>query len=185
MTLGELKNIVLHLLDENNKSDITKRFNSFFNIGQLEIATTCGFIIKTHFIANNEGTYVYEMPKDFYIAQGIYVKDSNGFYVKTNDFIWQGEKELVLHKKGEYKILYKAYPVAITNETTDDFEFEIPLIAQNALPFYVAAQICATDERDKYVGFLQQYQHKLVNLMEVGLMKTRAVLNMGSAVYGI
>ncbi|MEF9983940.1 MAG: hypothetical protein RR710_05295 [Oscillospiraceae bacterium] len=185
MTLGELKTTVLKLLDEKARADILERFNNFFNIGQLEIATTCGFIIKNFNIEHLGGTKLYDMPQDFYIAQGIYLIGEKGNLINTNDFIWQGEKRLALTKKGNYQVVYKAYPKAITDETKDDFNFEIPLIAQHALPFYVAAQVCATDERDKYVGFLQQYQSKLVNLMEIGRTKTRINIDLRGAVYGI
>lgn len=185
MTLGELKKTVFKLLDEKERKDISDRLNSFFHIGQMEIATTCGFIIKETQIENNDTSEIYEMPQDFYIAQGVFMKTNNNTFVKTNDFIWQGENKIELLKNGIYRIVYKAYPQPINDITTDDFSFELPIVAQNALPFYVAAQICATDERDKYVGFLQQYQNKLLNLMEIARMKTKINMNMRGAVYGI
>ncbi len=167
MTLGEAKEKTLKILDELENStsalDYQQKFNSFFDMGQREIARVKQ-IIHIFPLENQkaEGDWCfYDMPEDFREFIGIVSKTSSDF----KNYRWLGRTLLI--PKGEEAgliVQYFAYPAKIDDNTEDTYSFDIDEEAQEALPFYVAAQ-CVIKEYDLryYDNYMAKYQNILAN----------------------
>lgn len=102
----------------------------------------------------------YQMPQDFYKIEKI-TKDGN----IVNGYYWENPKLLRLnyYDNGEYLVQYQAYPTSIDEDTPDEYEFEVDIEAQEALPYYVAAYCVVTEDQQYYVNFLTEFRSKLSN----------------------
>lgn len=163
MTLGEGKKKVLMLIDEYSSGgqltvdeDIDRKMAAFFDQAQKQISRSKR-IIKIHKIERQDGITEYEMPKNFISVQRIW---RNG--VETMQFVWKAGK-LVIPKdvRGEIEVEYSAYPETITEDTPDDYEFEVAPDAAECMPYFVAAQQLVVDLVVDYGALLQLYQTAL------------------------
>ncbi|MCK9218286.1 MAG: hypothetical protein M0P77_10290 [Firmicutes bacterium] len=123
----------------------------------------------------------YFMPDDFYQLNKV-VFDGNWreskTYHTTADFFWEQRNVIALnyYNVGAYSIFYFAYPKSIDDDTLDDYELEIDMEAQEAIPYYVAAHVLM-DETSLYTTLLAMYNNKLANLDDRTANAPKAVEN--------
>jgi len=173
MTLSQIKELAVKLIDEysNNANitddeDIRLKLNGLCNLGQIELSLikkikkTYEFVINE--VAETEFRTI-ELPED-------YMEENKLRYYTTNNTLlnyYVQDNKLKIHKDclGNFEFEYFAKPQEITNETDDDYELEIDLIAQQVLPYYVASDVLKSDVSANYTAFEAKYNAKLEILM--------------------
>ena len=110
------------------------------------------------------------LAEDFYMIdpQGIYYEGAYQKYLQTSDFYQEGTKTLVLDRDmiGNFTIYYRAYPVQITAETTDDYELPIDPEVYVLLPLYMASQLYKDDDNGIATAYRNEFEvgfDRLVN----------------------
>ncbi|MEI6101986.1 MAG: hypothetical protein WCP73_09120 [Eubacteriales bacterium] len=106
------------------------------------------------------------------MPDGIYkvlkITKNDGTNEQLKNFYWEGIKTLRLDYSvtGDYTLEYAAYPTVIATNTPDSYEFEITADAQEAMPYFVAAN-CVINNNDQrpYADLLSQYQAKAASLV--------------------
>ena len=173
MTLSQIKELAVKLIDEysNNANltddeDIRLKLNGLCNLGQIELSLIKK-IRKTYtFSIDEEGETEYitkTLPEDYMEENRLRYYSSNGallrYYIQDN--------KLKIHKDclGDFEFEYFAKPTEIDEDTSDDYELEIDLIAQQVLPYYVASDILKSDVSANYTAFEAKYNNKLEILM--------------------
>lgn len=66
---------------------------------------------------------------------------------------------------GKFELEYYAIPEEITEDNAEDYEFELDLDAQMALPYYVASSVLMSDVSANYTAFEAKYNAKIEQLM--------------------
>jgi hypothetical protein len=109
----------------------------------------------------------YELPDDYMEFDKILRwYDDRQYQPLTGDYRLTGKKTIEINwfLTGQFDIHYFKLPSVIDDNTSDDYEFEIDLQAQNLIPYYMAAHV-GFDEKQTVSTFLQnQYENKLANL---------------------
>ena len=107
---------------------------------------------------------------DFYMIdpQGIYFEGAYQKYLQTSDFYQEGTKTLVLDRDmiGSFTIYYRAYPVHLTMDTTDDYELPIDPEVYTLLPLYMASQLYKDDDNGIATAYRNEFEvgfERLVN----------------------
>ncbi len=141
MTLAQAKQIVRFLLDAEVYFQYEHKMNAFFDLGQKRIACTTDFLPTEQVVEQaQDGVLVLtELDARFYRLQ----KVEGGTFEKLS-------ATKIRLPKGRYRIVYDRYPTAIDETTPDSHRFEISEFAQTALPYYVAAQITASEHDLRY-----------------------------------
>lgn len=173
MILSQIKELAVKLIDEysNNANitddeDIRLKLNGLCNLGQIELSLikkikkTYEFVIDE--VAETEFRTI-ELPED-------YMEENKLRYYTTNNTLlnyYVQDNKLKIHKDclGNFEFEYYAKPTEITEETDDNYELEIDLIAQQVLPYYVASDILKSDVSANYTAFEAKYNAKLEILM--------------------
>ena len=163
MTLLEIKKKVLQLIEEispdnanlTDDPDIKAKLNSVINMVQFELARMKkipAYVSR----AVNEGEVVDMNTLDnFYQLRLIRF---TGSYELIEDMA-------VFLEDGTADIYYYKYPVAITDETPDTYEFELSLDALEILPFGVAGDLLKSDVSAQYGAvYSQRYESMLQRL---------------------
>lgn len=120
-------------------------------------------------IPNYERYVLYTMPDDFYQLNKVILKGNianSQPYENTCDFFWEKKNIIAIgyYNVAEYSIEYFAYPSDITTATDNDYEFEIDTDAQEALPYYAAAQLMLKEDNNVGDRLLAMYNNILANL---------------------
>lgn len=159
MTLSEAKQRIYDLTDLVPTDDEADKFNNFFDEAQKDIAKYIP-IVKTVSITVADNTYTNTI-LDFLKLRCFYDSD-----YKRVGFKQVGTNVYRFDNDGTYTMEYCAMPTTISSATLDTYAFEIPTIAHDLLPYYVAAKVMDIDsDLAKYNLFMGQYQGKLQNLI--------------------
>ena len=147
MTLGEGKRKVYMLLDEYSSggeitqdADIENKMADFFDMAQKDLSRVCR-ITHTHTIERAEGQTEYDMPADFVQLKNVW-RDGKIY----RGYQWKAGKIVIpLQETATVELEYYAIPETVNGDTEDEFEFEIPDDAAQAMCYYVAAQQLLVD----------------------------------------
>ena len=108
----------------------------------------------------------YQMPSDFMELQKVIQTTESRQYREVIDYYWEGKRTFVANyfHNGQFDIHYYKYPETITNTTQDDYEFEVDIEAQEAIPFFMAARSIMDENQTMGIQLLNEYQVKLSRL---------------------
>ena len=147
MTLGEARAKALKLMDEYSSRgnrvtdrDLELKMNSLFDTAQKQVSQLKR-IIRRYELPLEEGVREYPMPEDFGALRRVWADGE----VKTVGRWFGPLLELPEGEKRKIAVEYYAYPADITDETPDDYIFEVARDAQECMPYWVAAQPCLAD----------------------------------------
>ena len=160
MTLLEGKTKVYKLLDEYGMGDgvdeeLAAKMNDFFDTAQKDLSKISK-IIKT---VELQGPGRQEMPADFLAVHRIW-KDGRNVTRKCS---WRGGR-LMLETGERVELDYFALPAAITEDTEDEYVFELREDACEAMPFYVAGMVLASDLVQDGSVFFELYEKAKVHI---------------------
>ena len=145
MTVAEANRIVMRLVGEDDFHHVGDILKTYYAVAQRQIATTVCPIEKSMPLFAGEKVI---LPDEFYR-----IKRINCDYEKYGRTIIAAE---------DTKLIYYAYPADVVS---DEDEFEIDPEAQNALPFYAAAQLVLSDsDMRRYTVFMDSYNFILSNI---------------------
>ena len=173
MYLKDLKNIAMQLIDEYSETksptedeDIKSKLNGLFNTALFEVAQIKKILKVYQFSINEEADTEYKsigLPDDFMEEKRLRYFSSNNSILK---YYIQKDK-LKVHKSclGRFELEYYAIPEEITEDNQDDYEFELDMDAQMALPYYVASSVLMSDVSANYTAFEAKYNAKVEQLM--------------------
>lgn len=167
MTFGEGKNKVYKLLDEYSSGgevevdeDIEKKMADLFDIAQKRIARIERITaVKT--INRKDGQTEYKMPETFSGLRRVW-RDGK----PTKRYRWKNGKLVIPTNDTATTIEVEFYktPETITDETGEDYEFEVSEDAAQLMPFYVAAQNLFADLMIDYTPYLNEWEKGLAEL---------------------
>ena len=162
MTLLEIKKKVLQLIEEisdnanlTDDPDIKAKLNSVINMVQFELARM-----------KKIPAFVQREVK---AGEVVDMNTLDSFY-QLRLIRFDGEYDLmdnlaVFLEDGKADIYYYRYPVAITDDTPDTYEFELSLDALEILPFGVAGDLLKSDVSAQYGAiYSQRYETMLQRL---------------------
>ena len=162
MTLLEIKKKVLQLIEEisdnanlTDDPDIKAKLNSVINMVQFELARM-----------KKIPAFVQREVK---AGEVVDMNTLDNFY-QLRLIRFTGDYDLmdnlaVFLEDGTADIYYYKYPVAITDETPDTYEFELSLDALEILPFGVAGDLLKSDVSAQYGAvYSQRYESMLQRL---------------------
>lgn len=160
MTIGDAKRKVYKLLDEYGAGDavdedLEEKMNDFFDIAQKDVAKISK-IVRTIELSG-EGRHA--MPKDFVAVHRIWKGGKN----VTRHSTWRAGT-LVLEKNETVELDYFATPQTITDETGDEWEFEVAEDACEAMPFYVAGMVLSSDLVQDGQIYFELYERAKLNI---------------------
>lgn len=173
MYLKELKNIAMQLIDEYSESkkptedeEIKQKLNGLFNTALFEVAQIKKIEKVFEFEIKEEIEDEYNsisLPDDFEQEKMLRYFSSNNSLLR---YYVQKDK-IKIHKSclGKFELEYYAIPEEITEDNADDYEFELDLDAQMALPYYVASSVLMGDVSANYTAFEAKYNAKIEQLM--------------------
>lgn len=173
MYLKELKNIAMQLIDEYSESkkptedeEIKQKLNGLFNTALFEVAQIKKIEKVFEFEIKEEIEDEYNsisLPDDFEQEKMLRYFSSNNSLLR---YYVQKDK-IKIHKSclGKFELEYYAIPEEITEDNADDYEFELDLDAQMALPYYVASSVLMSDVSANYTAFEAKYNAKIEQLM--------------------
>lgn len=162
MTLLEIKKKTLQLIEEiseneglTNDPDIKAKLNSVINQIQFELARM----------------------KKISAVQTVEVMDADIFDMNTLQNFYQlrllrfegayeiVENMVVFNGSGNATFYYYKFPEIITDETPDDYEFELPADALEIMPYGVAGDLLKSDVSTEYGAvYTQRYETMLQRL---------------------
>lgn len=173
MYLNELKDIAMQLIDEyspNKKptedEEIKQKLNGLFNTALFEVCQIKKiekvYEFRIEEIASDEYKTIY-LPDDFSEEKILRYYSSNNSILK---YYIQKDK-LKIHKNclGKFELEYYTMPEAIDEDNAEDYEFELDMDAQMALPYYVASSVLMSDVSANYTAFEAKYNAKIEQLM--------------------
>lgn len=154
MTLGKAKEKLNQILDDNKpKADFSSKLNSFFDMGQKEIALYYP-IFRTKKYKDGD---IPTLPFDCFSAVQVF---SDGAFTH-----FTVEDGAIIGATTPFTLRYKARVEDITQETPDSYELETQEEAIIALLYFVAAQSLTMEHDQRFFqSFYAQYQGKLQNL---------------------
>ena len=173
MYLKDLKNIAMQLIDEYSETksptedeDIKSKLNGLFNTALFEVAQIKKILKVYQFSIKEEVETEYKaigLPDDFMEEKRLRYFSSNNSILR---YYIQKDK-LKVHKSclGTFELEYYAIPEEITEDNQDDYEFELDMDAQMALPYYVASSVLMSDVSANYTAFEAKYNAKVEQLM--------------------
>lgn len=108
----------------------------------------------------------YEMPSDFMELNKVIQQTDPRNYKEMIAYYWEGKRTFVLnyYETGSFDIHYYRYPTTIDATTADDYEFEVDIEAQEAIPFFLASHAIIDENQTMGIQLLNEYQVKLSRL---------------------
>ncbi len=163
MTLEEMKQKVYAMIEEysdeaddlTEDEDLATKMNGVINQIQNEVARLKK-IPANKTMAVNEGdeTTLSKIDSNMYQLYNIRGVD----YDTMNDLI-------IFNESGTAKIYYFKYPTQITNDTPDDFKFELSRDVLEIMPYGVAGDLLKSDVSSQYGAvYTARYQQLLSEL---------------------
>lgn len=160
MTVAQANKIVRALIGEDDFCQIKDVIASYYSIAQRQIATTVCPIIRGAFVECGKKV---PLPSDLYRLKSVPAS-----YTKEDGHI-------TIEGEGKVYIIYYAYPAPIPDDCEGTTAFEVDAEAQNALPFYAAAQtVLADSDMRRYYAYMDSYNNILSN---IAAANKHAVLN--------
>lgn len=165
MTLLEMKKKVLQLIEEIDDSkeltsdpDIAAKLNSVINQVQFELARMKKIpACETVEFKASEPFDLFTL-KDFYQLMTLRVKNDKAECEMFNNTILASDD-------CEALVFYYKYPTVITDDTTDDYKFELSRDALEIMPYGVAADLLKSDVSTNYGSvYSQRYETMLQRL---------------------
>ncbi len=168
MTFKEAKTRTLKLMDEyipeiQNTQDeyIISKLAMAIDMAQKELCKIKRPVkrVSLESLLNSENKYI--MPNDFISIRRVW---QNG---KSKNIGFCINKEFMLNKNTDSKdvvIEYFCFPKSIDDSTDDDYEFEIQLDLQEAIPFYAAIVIGASDINIDVSQIQNIYNHIILGI---------------------
>lgn len=176
MTLLEGKTKVLKLLDEYGagvgaEEELELRMADFFDIAQKRMAQIRR-IPALWELERKTGVTDYDMPEDFLTLRQIY---RGGRPYKGYE--WRGGKLVVPENERERIVVeYCRMPATISEETPDDYVFEVSEEAALCMPFFVAGQCLISDLLQDGSAFMEIYERMVSELGGSGNGRGRMVI---------
>lgn len=173
MYLKDLKNIAMQLIDEYSESkeptedeEIKQKLNGLFNTALFEVAQIKKiekvFEFKNEEVVDEEYKSI-GLPDDFMQEKKLRYFTTNNNNLKY--YIQKDKLKIYKNCLGKFELEYYAIPEEITEDNADDYEFELDLDAQMALPYYVASSVLMSDVSANYTAFEAKYNAKIEQLM--------------------
>lgn len=173
MYLKDLKNIAMQLIDEYSESkeptedeEIKQKLNGLFNTALFEVAEIKKiekvFEFKNNEVVDEEYKSI-GLPDDFMQEKKLRYFSTNNNNLKY--YIQKDKLKIYKNCLGKFELEYYAIPEEITEDNADDYEFELDLDAQMALPYYVASSVLMSDVSANYTAFEAKYNAKIEQLM--------------------
>ena len=163
MTLGDIKKMALSLIEEINPKneyltdddDIKAKLNQVCNAIQIDLAQVKKICKKFEFERTSDITDIV-LPSDFYQLNKI--KEVLEYEIIGNTLFFYDDYE------GKVTMFYYAFPTIITDDTSNDYELEIDLDAQMAMPYGIASDVLKADISSDYSIYEAKYQNMKANL---------------------
>ena len=173
MYLKDLKNIAMQLIDEYSESkeptedeEIKQKLNGLFNTALFEVAEIKKiekvFEFKNEEVVDEEYKSI-GLPDDFMQEKKLRYFSTNNHNLKY--YIQKDNLKIYKTCLGKFELEYYAIPEEITEDNAEDYEFELDLDAQMALPYYVASSVLMSDVSANYTAFEAKYNAKIEQLM--------------------
>lgn len=173
MYLNDLKNIAMQLIDEysgdkkpTEDEEIKQKLNGLFNTALFEVAEIKKiekvFEFKNEEVVDDEYKSI-GLPDDFMQEKKLRYFTTNGNNLKY--YIQKDKLKIYKNCLGKFELEYYAIPEEITEDNAEDYEFELDLDAQMALPYYVASSVLMSDVSANYTAFEAKYNAKIEQLM--------------------
>lgn len=173
MYLNDLKNIAMQLIDEysgdkkpTEDEEIKQKLNGLFNTALFEVAEIKKiekvFEFKNEEVVDDEYKSI-GLPDDFMQEKKLRYFTINGNNLKY--YIQKDKLKIYKNCLGKFELEYYAIPEEITEDNAEDYEFELDLDAQMALPYYVASSVLMSDVSANYTAFEAKYNAKIEQLM--------------------
>ena len=169
MTLLDIKKKVLKLIEEiddtqealTNDPDIAEKLNGVINSVMFELVRMRKIATSaTESVADGQ---VFDMNTldNFYQLRLLRFVNESG-----EDADYEIIENMVVFKEdGTATFFYYKYPEAITDETADEYEFELPADALEILPYGVAGDLLKSDVSTQYGAiYSQRYETMLQRL---------------------
>lgn len=169
MTLLEMKKKVLQLIEEIDETqtsltsdpDIEAKMHSVINAVMFEVARMKkipAYIEK----AVTEGEVLdLNTIENFYQLRLVRFVDEVGNYAEYELF----DNMVIFQKSGTARIYYYKYPVSITDETEDTYEFELSQDALEIMPYGIAGDLLKSDVSTEYGAvYSSRYESMLQRL---------------------
>lgn len=103
-----------------------------------------------------------DLAEDFYMLEttDLYYEGNSDPYTQTKEFWQEGNTVLVLNRQmtGNFIVYYKAYPVQITKETSDDYVMPIDEEVAVLLPLYMASQLYKDDDNGIATSYRNEFE---------------------------
>ena len=164
MTFGEGKSRVLKLLDEygvgqGGEEELELRMADFFDIAQKRMAQLRP-IPALRELERQPGVTDYAMPGDFLALRRIY-RGGRPY----RGFAWRAGKLVVPESERQPVLIeYSRLPATVSEETEDDYVFEVAEDAAQCMPFFVAAQCLYSDLVQDGSAFMEIYERMVREL---------------------
>lgn len=170
MTLLEMKKKTLQLIEEitdspdlTNDVDIRAKLNGVINQVQFELARMKKIPAMQKMEINDTDVIDMNTLDNFYQLR--LLRFEGAYEIVENLAVFNGN--------GEATFYYYKYPEAITDETPDDYEFELSQDALEIMPYGVASDLLKSDVSTEYGAIYSQRY-------ETMLQRLDPRLNMGS-----
>lgn len=105
---------------------------------------------------------------DFHHVEDVYYNGVNTKYSQTNTYAFEGDHILVLRsdKPGNYLVWYRSFPQTVTNDTTDDYIFDLPEDLMLLIPIYIASELYKEDDLAIATSYRNEFEVELSRLAE-------------------
>lgn len=143
------------LIDNPNDKEVKITLTSDYPLAVKNVAMYSASFPSNEAVQSYAEKIKYDMRKlapDFYALTNDAIIFEGGKdvarYIQSSDFFKEGNKVLVLDRNqaGNYTVYYKAYPVEITSETSDDYELPIDPEVAALIPLYIASELYKEDD---------------------------------------
>jgi hypothetical protein len=178
MNLGDAKNVALKLIDEyslrgviqssGTNADYALRMNAFADLAQKEISDKVG-IGATYTITQTQtpdlienGNYKYLLPSDMKDYRYCTVSDYRYYDYNIRD----GYFIVGSNAPQNYTLHYFRYPTTITDNTPNNYVFEVDGFTHEIIPFYIGGMLLTSASEDTGLSgkLLNMYYSKLSSL---------------------
>lgn len=154
MTLLEMKKKVLQLIEEideaqaslTNDPDIEAKMHSVINAVMFEVARMKKIPAYIERAVTGGEMLDLNTIENFYQLRMLRCTNENGEDADYELF----ENMAVFKESGTVKIFYYKYPVSITDETEDEYVFELTQDALEVMPYGIAGDLLKSDVSTEY-----------------------------------
>jgi len=111
---------------------------------------------------------LYDYASDFHGIEDVYLDGINLRYSQTSVYSIEGDHTLVLkhNKPGNYLVYYQSFPQMITEDTLDDYEFDLPDDMMLLIPMYIASELYKEDDLAISTSYRNEFEVELSRLSD-------------------